>query len=116
MDMIRETETSYQPVDMIRETETTASCSVTYDDSADGSVDERIVVDTDQVIDDATYGNTRRHARKLSTGSHLSDATSVQTSDQVFKASASAVDQMSLQVRRELTTFSFSCNYLTFPS
>ena len=116
VDMIRETETSYQPVDMIHETETTASCSVTYDDSADGSVDERIVVDTDQVIDDATYGNTRRHARKLSTGSHLSDATSVQTSDQVFKASASAVDQMSLQVRRELTTFSFSCNYLTFPS
>ena len=64
------------------------------DDSVGGSVDERIIVDTDQDVNDVTYGKESLYSRAPSTGT-FSDT----TSDQIFKASASAVDQMSLQVR-----------------
>lgn len=64
------------------------------DDSVGGSVDEMIIIDTDKDVDDGTYGKESLYSRAPSTGT-FSDT----TSDQMFKVSASAVDQMSLQVR-----------------
>jgi hypothetical protein len=87
------------PVDKHRDTGSPAGA--VDDDSANGSVDERIVVDTDEAVDEvarSVHSKASAHSRANSLGTNsipFSDA----TSDRPFKVSASTLDQMSLQVR-----------------
>ena len=87
---------SQEPVQKVHKRKVDTSAGTDEDDSDGGSIDEQVVPGRDLCADDGIPGKDSLRSRASSIGSQaFSDA----TSDQLFKASSAAADQMSLQVR-----------------